>query len=388
MDAAALQRIFQEQFPEAGQSITVAAPGRVNLIGEHTDYNDGFVLPMAVDAKIMLTASARHDRQVRVYSVDFDAKDTFALDNIQPTQRHRWTNYMRGMCLMIQEATKVPLQGMDIVMQGNVPQGAGLSSSAALEVGTAVVVNELNKLQLDPVLMATLAQKAENEFVGVQCGIMDQFISMLGEEGHALFLDCRTLEYQKVPAPFHEAGAAIAVIDTAVKRGLVDSKYNERRQQCEDAVKALQQWQPDLTSLRDVGCELRPQVDQLPDVLARRARHVVDENQRVIDSVQALRSGDLAAFGQYMNASHDSLRDDYEVSCRELDLLVDLVRANPQAYGSRMTGAGFGGCTVSLIPSTEVADLEERVLPEYQRQTGLQPRLFVFNAAAGARKLC
>ena len=387
MDIANLQQIFTETFPHAAEAITVTAPGRVNLIGEHTDYNDGFVLPMAIDAKIVLVAAKRSDRQVQVYSVDFRAMDTFSLDEIEPTQKHRWSNYMRGMALMIQEAVGSPLQGMDIIMQGNVPQGAGLSSSAALEVGTAVVINELNQLQLDPVLMATLAQKAENQFVGVQCGIMDQFISMLGEAGHALFLDCRSLEYQKVPAPFHEAGAAIAVIDTAVQRGLVDSKYNERRQQCEDAVKALQQWQPDLRSLRDVGPELRPKVDELPAILAKRARHVVDENQRVIDSAAALKAGDLPAFGRYMNASHDSLRDDYEVSCRELDLLVDLVRANPETYGARMTGAGFGGCTVSLIPSSEVADVEQRVLPEYQAKTGLQARLFVFNAAAGARKL-
>ncbi len=387
MDAASLQKVFGETFPEQDQCITVSAPGRVNLIGEHTDYNDGFVLPMAIDAKILLVGALRRDTQVRVYSVDFDESDSFDLQCIASSADRPWSNYIRGVCKLYPTETQSIPGGMDLVMQGNVPQGAGLSSSAALEIGTAVLIRELNGFSADGVTLAKLAQRAENEFVGVQCGIMDQFISILGEKDHALFVDCRSLDYERVPAPFKAADASIVVIDTGVKRGLVDSKYNERRQQCQEAVEALRTWQPELTSLRDVTPDLKARIEQLPAVSAKRARHVVSENERVLKSVRALKQGELQRFGQYMNASHDSLRDDYEVSCRELDLLVDLVRDNPETYGSRMTGAGFGGCTVSLVPTKEIPDIRSRVLSQYEKETGLAPRMFVFQAAAGARRV-
>ncbi len=364
----------------------VSAPGRVNLIGEHTDYNDGFVLPMAIDAKIVLMGAKRQDTTVNLYSMDYQALDSFTMDNIEHTQENSWSNYIRGVCSMYIEAG-YSLSGMDVVLQGNVPQGAGLSSSAALEIGTALLLKELNQLEVPAVEMVKLAQKAENEFVGVNCGIMDQFISMLGEQDNCLLIDCRSLDYQLVPVPFSSANSSVVVVDSGVKRGLVDSEYNLRRSQCEQAVYELKKELPKITSLRDVGIDSLDFINQLPEDLAKRARHVVTENNRVIESVKALKNGELEKFGTLMYQSHASLRDDYEVSCKELDLLVELAQKIPGTIGSRMTGAGFGGCTVSIVKNEHLDLFKEKVSREYQEQTGIEPRIFVFNASKGAHKV-
>lgn len=382
MTIAEIKQAFHDQFPESQEPIIVSAPGRVNLIGEHTDYNDGFVLPMAIDAKIIMAGSLRNDNQVHLYSLNFNKPSRFNLNDITESKKTPWSNYIRGVCTMLLETTS--LQGMNIVLHGDIPQGAGLSSSAALEIGTAVLVSKLHNLDSDPVELVKLAQRAENEFVGVQCGIMDQFISMLGAQDHVLFLDCRSLDYQLVPAPFAKLNASVVVINSAVKRGLVDSEYNLRRSQCNQALEKLQKALPSITALRDVKVDQLELINNLEADLAKRARHVVTENQRVIDAVAELKAGNLQKFGELMNQSHLSLKDDYEVSCPELDLLVELSQSIPGTYGSRMTGAGFGGCTVSLVDNDALQDFESKVLTEYQRRTKLEPQIFIYNPSQGA----
>ena len=270
------------------------------------------------------------------------------------------------------------------MLQGNVPQGAGLSSSAALEVAAALLLNSLHGWDTGAVDLVKLAQKAENEFVGVACGIMDQFASMLGQRDHALFLDCRSLDYEAIPLPLAQRSYTVAVVNSGVKRGLAGSEYNIRRSQCEQAVEMLEQQLPGIGSLRDVGEEHLALVNALPDPLARRARHVITENERVLKGVAALKAGDLEEFGRLLNASHASLRDDYEVSCRELDTLVELALEVPGVLGSRMTGAGFGGCTIALVPQPSLPAFQEHIHKHYTERTGLQPEIFVFRPAPGA----
>lgn len=385
MNITEIKKVFHEQFPEAENPIVVSAPGRVNLIGEHTDYNDGFVLPMAIDAKITLVGSLRNDNQVHLYSLNFNKKSRFNLDDFGQSKRNPWSDYIRGVCAMFLKTTKI--QGMNIVLYGDIPQGAGLSSSAALEIGTALLITNLNNLDSQPVELVKLAQRAENEFVGVKCGIMDQFISMLGAQDHVLFLDCRSLDYQLVPAPFTDNNASIVVVNSAVKRGLVDSEYNLRRAQCNEAVTKLKRDLPDIVALRDVTIDHLDLINQLEGDLTKRARHVVTENQRVVDAVKELKSGNLKQFGQLMNESHISLKDDFEVSCPELDLLVELAQSVPGTYGARMTGAGFGGCIVTLVDNNSLFEFENKVVAEYRRKTKLEPEIFIYNPSQGAHKL-
>ena len=351
------------------------APGRVNLIGEHTDYNDGFVLPMAIDREILIAARPQPKRTVHLYARSFDEEATFTLDAITPPREATWSAYIAGVALYLQREGYL-LPGLKAVISGNVPIGAGLSSSAALEVAAATAFEAAGGFAMDPVTKALLCQRVENEFVGVRCGIMDQFIATLGREGHALLIDCRSLEYRPVPIP---PGVAILIADSGVRRGLVESAYNERRAQCEEAARRL-----GVPALRDVSpAELSARSSELPPLVARRARHVVEENQRVLDAVVALERGDLETFGQLMDASHASLRDLYEASSPELDALVAIARAVPGCYGSRLTGAGFGGCTVSLVAQETVDAVRQAIEEEYPRRTGQEPRIYVTHAAAG-----
>lgn len=384
MQIKQLYEAYTKQFPDSAATLGATAPGRVNLLGEHTDYNDGFALPMAIDAQIALVGAANNSDKVHIYSLDFKTMDSFSLQDITITETNTWSNYIRGVCAMLIEAGH-SLQGMNIVLQGNVPLGAGLSSSAALEVATALFTDELNQLNVDRVELVKIAQKAENDFVGVNCGIMDQFASMMSEKDHALFLDCRTLDYETISAQFEKLGYAIVVINSGVERGLVDSEYNLRRSQCEDAVRELQKDLPEITALRDVSVENMELINALPADLKKRAKHVVTENQRVLDGVKALEANDLQTFGRLLNESHISLRDDYEVSCSELDLLVELTRSIPGTLGARMTGAGFGGSMISLTAQDDIETLKKLVLEEYQKQTGITPEIFVFSATQGAR---
>ncbi|HOM81617.1 MAG TPA: galactokinase [Armatimonadota bacterium] len=365
-----------------GECTLVRAPGRVNLIGEHTDYNEGFVFPVAIDREVRFAVSPRDDRKVVLRSLNFDAESEFSLSNITKDADQPWSNYVRGIAAVLQDAGHV-LRGMNAVIEGNVPLGSGLSSSAAMEIGALLAFEAVSGFQIEPVSAARLAQKAENQFVGVNCGIMDQFISRLGRKGHALLIDCRTLSYEPVPVGGDEV--RIVVADSKVKRGLVDSEYNKRRAECERAVVLLSGRLSNIGALRDVTPEqLAAHGDLLADVTRRRARHVVTENDRCLRSVEALRAGDLEAFGKLMNQSHISLRDDYEVSCRELDILVEAAWAVPGVLGSRMTGAGFGGCTVSLVRADAVERFRAEVSRAYEQATGRTPEIYVCSAEDGA----
>ena len=378
------QDALVEAFGVGGPMVTSLAPGRVNLIGEHTDYNDGYVLPMAIEAGIDLSARLAPGRTVRLHAADYAQSVAFSLDApLAFDAEHPWSNYGRGVLWALAGAG-VKLEGLDLAFRGDLPQGAGLSSSAALEVATAVAVKALLGFEMEPPRLALLCQKAENEFVGLKCGIMDQFVSLMGERDHALFLDCRSLAFEHIPLVLGEH--LIAICHSGVKHSLVASEYNRRRQQCGEGVAALRNRYPEVRALRDASL---PQLEACRGAMTpevhRRCRHVISECDRVLESASALRAGDLARFGALMNASHDSQRDDYQVSCEEVDLLVDLARAVPGVLGARITGGGFGGCTVNLVTPKAREAFEEKVLAPYWQRTGKVARLFVSRAGRGAR---
>jgi len=377
VDYAALISRFEQRFGHR-PAFLARAPGRVNLIGEHTDYNDGFVLPMAIDREVAVVGAPRDDRRIRLYALNFDDEADFALDQLQRSELADWSDYPRGVAWALREAG-FDLVGFDGVLYGDVPIGSGLSSSAAIEMAVfmAFAACQPALAGLDRVHAAKLAQRAENAFVGVNCGIMDQFVSALGQAGHALFIDCRSLDYAPVPMA---GGTAVVVVDTAAPRSLAASAYNERRAQCEAAARLL-----GVPALRDLSPEIFAQRRAaLPALVARRAEHVIYENRRVLDAVAALRAGDVATFGRLMNASHDSLRDLYEVSSPELDAVVEIARGVSGVYGARMTGAGFGGCAIALAEQTAVDALRDAVMREYPARTGRQPSIYVCTANDGA----
>ncbi len=367
--------------------IVVRAPGRVNLIGEHTDYNDGFVFPAAIERDILIAASRRPDRQVRAFALNFNQSSNFDLKDIEAAQpgRERWSNYLRAMAFIF-EKEGLPVTGLNCLALGDVPLGAGLSSSAAMLVAAGLMFAASGNTSLDPVRLALLAQKAEREFVGVNVGIMDQFISANGKKHHALKIDTRHLTYEAVPLP--ETGVSIVIADTNKKRGLVDSEYNTRRAECERAVEILGKKIAGVTALRDVTLEEFTRfADELPELTRKRARHVITEDARTLEGVEALKTGHIARFGELMNASHESLQNDYEVSCAELDALVGAARSIEGVYGARMTGAGFGGCTVSLVDAGAVERFQNEVPRLYQEATGLDATIYVTTAAQGAEVL-
>ncbi len=376
--------MIEESFTKvfgASPEVGVRAPGRVNLIGEHTDYNDGFVLPAAIDRAIEFAGRRRTDRLVRAHSLDFNGQVEFSLDDIQKDRRHTWSNYLRGVSKFLEEDGH-RLTGADLVFGGNVPREAGLSSSAAVEVGAATFWKKLLGLELDPVYVVKLARRAENQFVGVPCGIMDQFISALGRQDHALFLDCRDLTYRHVPL---REGIKIVVCNSGVKRALAQSEYEVRLNQCRQAVAQIASTGLAVKSLRDVEpADLETARDALTEILLRRARHVVTENARVLDAVKVLESGDVEHFGELMNASHESLRDDYEVSSKELDVLVELAWKQPGVLGARMTGAGFGGCTVNLVRAEAADAFAAAVRQGYLDALGLTAEIYICQASDGA----
>ncbi len=365
---------FQKRFGEPPRWI-VRAPGRVNLIGEHTDYNDGFVLPLAIDRAIWIALRPRAERSVSVFSVDYGESRQFALDGLENHQ-DGWIEYLKGVTWSLREAG-MALSGWEGVMLGDVPRGAGLSSSAALEMATARAFAAVSGLAWDPAPMARLGQRAENRWVGVNCGIMDQLISAAGHAGHALLIDCRSLDTSPVPLP---PGTAVVVLDTSTRRGLVDSAYNERRSQCEAAARFF-----GVRALRDVTMEeFLARDGELDDLTRRRARHVIGENERTVQAAGAMRCGDAATLGRLMDASHASLRDDYEVSSDALNRMVEAARAHPACHGARMTGAGFGGCAVALIDASQADAFVAAVGPAYRQASGHDPAIYVCRATAGA----
>jgi len=364
---------FNAQF-DGEPTFLARAPGRVNLIGEHTDYNDGFVLPMAIDRAAWITLRPRDDRQVRVYSLDYEETAEFSLDDLHKGKG--WAEYIKGVANELKVAG-FQVKGWDGVLGGDVPKGAGLSSSAALELVAARAFAAVSKFDWNPARMAQIGQKAENRWVGVNCGIMDQMVSAAAQAGHALFLDCRSLEYDHVPLPDK---AAVVVMDTSTRRGLVDSAYNERRAQCEAAAKFF-----GVPALRDVSLEeFRAKSSALENTVMRRARHIITENQRVLDAVDAMRAGDASILGRLFNESHASLRDDFEVTNEALNQIVATAQVHPACFGARMTGAGFGGCAVALVDEKQVGGFTSTIAEKYRQRSGLEAQFYVCQPGAGA----
>ena len=373
--------IFQANFP--GKPRIFRAPGRVNIIGEHTDNYDGYVFPIAVSMVTTVAAAPRRDRTIRVWSENMQELVALSLDRLE--RREHWSDYVAGVAAML-EAEGITLPGADMCVVSDVPIGGGLSSSAALEVSTAMALLSLVDHSLDGVALAKLGRRAENEFVGMNCGIMDQFVAVHAERGKGLLLDCRTLDYELVPLPAGEA--AVVVCNTMVKHELGASEYNARRADTLAGTDLLKTIYPEIQALRDVSFEMfEKSAHQLPEHIRRRCRHVITENQRVLDGMAALKEGDLKAFGNLMNASHESLRTDYEVSCEELDIMVEIARSLPGVLGARMTGGGFGGCTVNLVRPDRVPAFREEIARRYHKATGLTPDVYVTEPMEGAREV-
>ena len=357
------------------------APGRVNLIGEHTDYNDGFVMPCALGFCTYVAVGAREDRSLNVFSIDFSENSTIDLDNPGKGLTGHWSDYVRGVAAVLR-SRGVNLIGANLVIKGDVPIGAGLSSSAAIEVATALALLNVSGTSLGPREIAGICQRAEHEYAGTRCGIMDQFIACFGEQDHALLLDCRNLEFELLPLPEQ---ARIVICNTMVKHQLAGGEYNRRRADCQEGVRLLQQTLPQIRALRDIdSSELNLFASAMPERIFRRCRHVVTENARVLDSAEALKQDDLGRLGELMYSSHMSLRDDYEVSCRELDLMVDAARQCAGVWGARMTGGGFGGCTVNLVQADGITVFQSEVARRYQAATGIHPAIYVCTPADGA----
>jgi galactokinase len=360
-------------------SLAARAPGRVNLIGEHTDYNDGFALPCAIDRETVVCAAKRTDAVMRVVAADDAGRiDSFAVDEkLSPVAAPHWSNYVRGVVAALQREGHA-IGGADLAIAGNIPQGTGLSSSASLEMAVGQALKMLFALDVTPTALALAGQRAEHDFAGCKCGIMDQLVSAHGRKGHALLLDCRTLATTAVPMP---ANAAILIVDSRISRGLVDSEYNLRRNQCEQAAKHF-----GVRALRDVGeADFSTNQGGLDALLARRARHVVGENARTLQAAEALRAGDLAHMGRLIRASHASLRDDFEVSLPAIDALVDLANdVIGDAGGARMTGGGFGGCVVALVPSALADELTAAIAKNYRSPKGEPAIVHRCTAADGA----
>ncbi|HEX8891382.1 MAG TPA: galactokinase [Pyrinomonadaceae bacterium] len=368
-----------------GEARLFAAPGRVNLIGEHTDYNDGFVFPMAIDRETVVAGTRREDRRVRVHSLNFNESVEFDLDEEGKGLRGIWLDYVEGTA---RELVKrgANLRGADLVIASNVPVGAGLSSSAALEVSTGYALLSLSEAEIEAKTLALAAQAAEHNYVGTKCGIMDQFIAVMGERDHALLIDCRSLETTQVPLDTSET--VIVIADTRVKHELASSEYNKRRAECERGVEILEEWLPGIRALRDVSVEdFEKYEEHLPEPVRRRCRHVVTENARALSAAEALRRGDMEEMGRLMYLSHRSLSKDYEVSCKELDLMVEIASRVQGVKGARMTGGGFGGCTVNLVARASLDEFQRTVASEYKLQTTLEPFIYVVEASDGAREI-
>jgi galactokinase len=360
------------------------APGRVNLIGEHTDYNDGFVMPAAVAFSTYVAIAGRPDRKLVIHSEEFPGSFEFDLDNLPQHRTGAWCDYVLGVASVLRQHGH-KLAGADLLVHGEVPIGAGLSSSAAIEVASALALLSLSLIQVPLPEIAKLCREAENNFVGARVGIMDQFVSGMGKAGHALLLDCRSLEFKFVPIP---AGIRLVVCNTMVKHDLATGAYNTRREECEEGVRFFSKWNSSICALRDVSLELLDQhASDLPPTIWKRCSHVVRENHRTRDAARALSAGDLKRMDELLRESHHSLRDLYEVSCRELDIMVEAANGLPGFCGGRMTGGGFGGCTVNLVREINAPDFAAQVAERYQRATGITPQIYICSAEEGAQSL-
>jgi len=375
-----VKRSFGELFG-GDPEVAVRAPGRVNLIGEHTDYNDGFVMPVAIDRFIAMAASKSEGEEVELHSLDYAASVRFPLSHIEYDHQHLWSNYFKGVAYLLRQEG-YEIGGCRVVLKGDIPQGAGLSSSAALEVASALTLKSLFALPLADKQLIRLCQRAENEFVGVRCGIMDQFVSCLARLGSALFLDCRELSYGHIP--FSDE-FRVMVCNTMVRRELASSQYNIRRGECEEGVRILAQKLPGIKALRDVSLdEFLQHRHLLPPLVSKRCRHVIKENQRVLEGTEMLKRGDMHGFGRLMHLSHYSLKEDYEVSCPELDCMVELAESTEGVVGARMTGAGFGGCTVNIVHRDKAEEAQKSISSRYNKEMGVEPEIYLTSPAEGA----
>ena len=382
-----LSQLFASRFPSLPR--VFRAPGRVNLIGEHTDYNDGFVLPAAIGLYTWAAVNPRSDRKLRVFSENLNEAAEIDLAVADPLPSEAWSDYVHGVALMLEQAG-VAIPGADLVVHSNVPTGAGLSSSAALEVSVASALVASSRATLPLKELARLCQRAENEFVGARVGIMDQFASCFGSTNHAILLDCRSLDFELLPLP---QGVTMVICNTMVRHGHSGGEYNDRRAQCEEGVRLLKQYYPGIRALRDVTLaqleaqrtEVRRQ--RIPELIYRRCHHVVSENERVLHTVEALRKGDLASVGASMAESHLSMKNDYQISCRELDIMVELAQKLPGLIGARMTGGGFGGCTINLVRDASVPQFREEIRTAYQQATGIDAEIYVSTAGAGVTEV-
>jgi len=372
METQTLMQFFSSYF-NAKPEFIVRAPGRVNLIGEHTDYNDGFVLPMAIDHAVWIALSPRADSQVRIRSLDLEVDSAFDLHSL--TKGKGWLEYIKGVANGLQKVG-YELKGFDAVMAGDVPRAAGLSSSAAVELATTRAFAAISGFTWEAAQMAKISQKAENEWVGVNCGIMDQMASAASREGFALFLDCRSLEYQFAPLP---KNISVVILDTSTRRGLVDSAYNERRSQCEEAARWF-----GVKALRDVSVDEFERSHGLSEIVMKRARHIITENTRVLEAVDVMKVGNVKRLGELFNASHKSLRDDFEVTNEALNQIVECAQEQSSCYGARMTGAGFGGCAVALVQEENALEFTNAVSAAYKQRSGLDASIYVCKASEGA----
>ena len=364
---------FKKKYGDAPPWI-VRSPGRVNLIGGHTDYNDGFVLPMAINYATWIAFRPRQDDRVEVMSLDMDDTIEFNLKNLEKS-KSGWGEYVKGVAWALKEKGFV-LKGWEGILIGNVPIGAGLSSSASIELSVAKAFSLASGFEWDPVEIAKAAQHAENEWVGMKCGIMDQLISAAGKKDSALLIDCRSLELRSIPFP---SNIVAVILDTNTRRGLVDSAYNERRNQCESAASFF-----GVLKLRDVSLEdFNKRKEEMELLERRRAQHVITENNRVLESVDAMESGDAALLGELLNAAHKSISEDYDVSSNELNAIVEIAQAQPGCFGARMTGAGFGGCAVALVDKSHLDEFLVEVVEEYKERTGLDSEVYSSSASEG-----
>ena len=380
-----LRQEFEQKYGKHGDIRSYFAPGRVNLIGEHTDYNGGHVFPCALTLGTYGLARKREDNKIRFYSVNFERLGVIetSLDDLTPSKASGWTNYPKGVMWAFEgRGYKLP-SGLDILIYGNIPNGSGLSSSASLEVLTGVILKDMFGFEVSMVEIAQIGQYSENNFNGCNCGIMDQFASAMGKKDNAIFLDTNTLEFEYAPVVLEDA--KIVIINSKVKHSLVDSAYNDRRNECETALKELQEV-IDIKTLGDLTEEeFEANKDAIKsDIRQKRAKHAVYENQRAIKAVAALKQDDVETFGKLMNASHVSLRDDYEVSCKEIDILVDLAWAIDGVVGSRITGGGFGGCTVSIVKNDAVDTFVETIGAKYEEAVGHKAEFYVVDIGNGA----
>jgi len=376
-----LNQQFNDLFGK--QPMLYAAPGRVNLIGEHTDYNEGFVLPGAIDKSIYVAILKNDKRRLNVFANQFNEQINVPIDDLKPVKG--WFTYLAGVMFHLQQKG-IPMSGVDVIVDGDIPVGAGMSSSAAICSSFGFALNELFCLGLSRMELALIGQKTEHSFAGVKCGIMDQFASLHGKAGSVMKLDCRSLEYEYIP--FHFPDYRIVLANTMVSHSLASSEYNTRRQQCEEGVRIMKQHKPEVRSLRDIDInELEAHENEFPNEVYRRCRYVLNENERLLKGCDLLKKGDISAFGKLMFATHEGLSKDYNVSCAELDFLVDTAKKIDGVAGARMMGGGFGGCTINLVKSEDIPIFEKAIKSSYLQKFNKDPEIYVTQVENGARRI-